>query len=260
VLEENVDLNGQVDYEQLKKDQESLNAYLKRLESLDKEVIDSLDEKQKIAFWINAYNALTLKVVTDNYPIRGKLDKYSWNFPRNSIRQIPGVWSGIKHTIAGRVLSLKEIERDILRKKFNEPMIHLALVCAAKGCPKLRKEPFFGSKLDYQLADQAKIFLIDPSKFVLDKSVRKVRISPIFNWFSEDFEKKYKPSGRFAKYPKPFGSVLHFISQHLPEAETRFLKRRKLRVFYLEFDWRLNDVKVPAIYQAEEEWEPLEDE
>jgi len=255
-LEEYVNKQGQLSYSGIAADPSDLNKYLGLIKNFPSEVFDKLSEPQQIAFWINAYNALTIKIVADNFPIKktGEARKNE-NFPANSVRQISGFWSGVRKEVMGKVITLQDIEQNVLRKKYNEPRIHIALVKASKSSPLLLSEPYFGSKLESQLSLSAKAFLRDPSKFVVEESESgpKVRISPIFDWYARDFAKKYKPQGRFSSYPREYASVLQFISGNISEEKAEFLERKALKVIYLEYDWRLNDVNVPAILS------PIED-
>ena len=234
-----VDDQGMVDYQGLKADSRRLDAFLGKLAALDPKVYGGWDEKAKIAFWTNAYNAITLKVIIANYPIKSSFLK-SVAYPKNSIRQISGAWDGVKSVVMGKKMTLDEIEHQVLRKEFNEPRIHMALVCAAMGCPPLRNEPFTGGKLDAQLKDQTVRFLKNPKKFLIDRPT--VRLSPIFKWFGKDFVKTYKTDKPFAGGSKSQRPVLNFISKHLDENDVLYLSSaKKLDVEYLGYDWALNE-------------------
>ncbi len=141
ILANYVDGEGRVDYKKLKKNETKLMAFIHSLESLEPDVYRSWHKEEKIAFWINAYNALTLEAIVKNYPIKSSFFK-SLRFPKNSIRQIPGVWNTMTFTVMEEEVTLDFIEHQVLRKEFQEPRIHLALVCTARGCPPLRKEPY----------------------------------------------------------------------------------------------------------------------
>ena len=197
VLHAHVDDRGTVDYSRLKADMGKLDAFVASLAVGNPAIFEKWPEKDKIAFWSNAYNALTLEAIVDHYPIRATGLK-SLLYPENSIRQIPGVWDKLKFGILGRELTLDAIEHSILREKFEEQRIHLALVCAARGCPQLRNEPYDGAKLDEQLDDQARRFFADPAKFRLDRDKATVFLSPIFKWYGQDFVKRY---GNTANFP-----------------------------------------------------------
>jgi tetratricopeptide (TPR) repeat protein len=210
VLRESV-YDGKVDYVGLKDNPTILDSYLNEVAELDTEVLNFMPRNEKLAFYLNVYNALTLKVIIDHYPVK-------------SIRDIPGVWNRLKFKVAGRELTLNQIEHRILRKEFKEPRIHFALVCASKGCPQLASEPFRGEILDEQLDREARKFINDKTKVRLDRSNRTLYISSIFKWFNEDF-----------------GDVIKFISKYLPEDDTEFIEKTKPKIKYLNYDWSLNE-------------------
>ena len=124
VLQKYVNDRGLVHYRGLKSDSTSLDAFTVTLETLDPKIYDQWTDKEKSAFWLNAYNALTLKAIVTHYPIQPTF-LASLRFPKNSIRQIPGVWDQLRFGVMGRQLTLDDIEHEILRKQFNEPRIHL---------------------------------------------------------------------------------------------------------------------------------------
>lgn len=153
-----VNNQGMLNYKELKSNREKLDSFVFSVGRLNTESYEKWSEKKKIAFWLNIYNGLTLKAIIDNYPIKSSFFKARL-YPKNSIRQISGVWDKLKFTVMGREMTLDEIEHKTLRKNFNEPRIHVALVCAAMGCPLLRNELYTGDKLDVQLNDQTHRFL-----------------------------------------------------------------------------------------------------
>jgi len=174
VLEKYVDGRGMVDYKTLAANREPLDRYVKSLAALDAAAYEKWSHERRIAFWINAYNALTLETIIDHYPIKGGGWIREMRFPSNSIRQIDGVWDKLEHPVMGKKMTLDHIEHEILRKQFNAPRIHVALVCAAMGCPPLRREPYAGDRLSTQLDDQAKQFFANPKKFRIDRDEKKV--------------------------------------------------------------------------------------
>ncbi|OHB76397.1 MAG: hypothetical protein A2Z25_18015 [Planctomycetes bacterium RBG_16_55_9] len=243
VLKTFVDEKAMVNYSELKAHPQQLEAFVSALGRLDRSRYEQWSEKDKIAFWLNAYNGLTLKVIIDNYPIKASFLR-SRIYPKNSIRQISGVWDKIAFDVMGRKLTLGHIEHKILRVEFNEPRIHAALVCAAMGCPPLRHEPYTGAKLDEQLDDQARRFLANPVKLRIDRSSDTVYLSPIFKWFAEDFVEKYAPQTNIGTHNKSESAVLSFVASYLPEADKKYVLAGKYRIKYLEYDWSLN--KQPA--------------
>lgn len=229
-----------VNYSELKTHSQNLDAYVSRVGHLAPGAYDQWTGKEKIAFWINVYNAMTLKAILDHYPIQSSLLR-SVLYPQNSIRQISGVWDKWQFAVMGRQMTLDEIEHGTLRKQFNEPRIHLALVCASKGCPPLRNEPYRGEHLDAQLQDQARRFLANPQKCRIDRVQGRVSLSPIFNWFGEDFVRAYGTQGVFLDKNPAERAVLNFIGQYLGDVNRDYLARGNYKVQYLDYDWSLNE-------------------
>lgn len=247
VLKTYVDDAGMVNYEQLKANREKLDVFVAVIANLNTKTYEEWGKKGKIAFWLNAYNALTLKVIIDNYPIKPSFFK-SRIYPKNSIRQIKGVWNKITFNVMGQDLTLEHIEHKILRKQFDEPRIHMAMVCAAMGCPALRNEPYTGEKLDRQLDDRSRKFLSNPNKFKIVRKDNKVYLSPIFKWFSSDFTDKYRLSGFRASSLESFSeddrAILNFASQYLKEPDREFITAGKFKIKYLDYDWSLNEQQI----------------
>ncbi|MBI4115190.1 MAG: DUF547 domain-containing protein [Candidatus Omnitrophica bacterium] len=219
-------VNDRVDYLKLKRERQGLNEYMKSLESLSKENYEEMSRDEKIAFWINTYNAAAVKLVIDHYPLQKRFGWKALAYPENSIQQIPDVWARKVLKVFDESLSLNHIEHQILRKEFQEPRIHFALVCASLGCPVIRSEPYQGSKLDAQLNDQVRNFLSDPKKSRYDEATDTLYLSPIFKWFRKDFERA--------------DGILSFVKTHGPkEAKEKISEKTKIE--WLEYDWSLNE-------------------
>jgi hypothetical protein len=240
VLKTFVNDKAMVNYKQLKAQPQRLEAFITAMAKLEPDRYEAWSEKDKIAFWLNAYNGLTLKVIIDNYPIKASFLR-SRIYPKNSIRQIAGVWDEISFNVMGRKLTLEHIEHKILRVKFNDPRIHMAMVCAAMGCPPLRNEPYGGAKLDEQLDGQARRFLANSAKFNIDRSEGRLYVSPIFKWFAEDFAKRYGPESNLGGRDKRESAVLNFIASYLPEADKKYVLTGSYDVEYLTYNWSLNE-------------------
>lgn len=240
VLKQRVNERGMVDYRGLKRSPEQLESFLDAIAAIKRADYETWSRDEQIAFWLNAYNGITLKAIIDHYPIEPSF----WTsrfYPENSIRQIDGVWDELAWEVMGRKMTLDEIEHGVLRKDFDEPRIHMALVCAAMGCPPLRNEPYVGKRLDAQLNDQTQRFLSNPTKFRIDRKAEEVRLSPIFKWFGEDFISRHPPRGRFDEHSRAEGAVLMFLTQHLEEGDARWLLRNEFDIEYLDYDWSLNE-------------------
>ncbi|MBI5116026.1 DUF547 domain-containing protein [Candidatus Poribacteria bacterium] len=242
VLSAYVDNEGMVDYKALKADRRKLDSFVVEFAALDVKNYEQWTEKEKIAFWINAYNALTLKAIIDHYPIDAS-PLTSIFFPESSIRQIPGVWDKLRFPVMGQSVTLDEIEHQTLRKNFKEPRIHMALVCAAMGCPPLRREPYTAERLDTQLDDQARRFLSDPLKFRIDQAEGLVYLSPIFKWFGGDFARAYKTETKAHRQTDVQSAIINFIRKYLDERESEYLAAGGYALLYLSYDWSLNEQK-----------------
>ncbi len=240
VLKTRVNDEGLVDYKGLKDDRAQLDAYATAIANVDPGEFEKRTDAQKIAFWINAYNGLTLIAIIDHYPIEPSWLK-SFRYPESSIRQIPGVWTDLEFTVMGRNMTLDGIEHDTLRAHFNEPRIHVALVCAALGCPVLRNEPYTGARLDAQLDDQSKRFVNNPEKLRIDRKDGVVYLSSIFKWFGDDFIKTYGTTEKFADFADAERAVLNFTTQHVSHSDADYLRKGDYSIEYLSYDWTLND-------------------
>jgi hypothetical protein len=240
VLKLQVNDIGMVNYAALKANPEDLNAYLSTIANLDADVFTRWAESEQIAFWCNAYNAYTLKAIIDHYPIEASFFG-RFRFPKNSIRQIAGVWDTMQWPIMGKRMTLDEIEHKTLRVQFDEPRIHAALVCAAMSCPPLRDEPYDGDRLDAQLDEEMVAFLGDANRFRIDRDKDIVYLSPILKWYGDDFIKSYGVDEGFANHEPVERAVLNAIAPHIDEEDGAYLRSAQYTVKYLDYDWSLNE-------------------
>ena len=188
--------------------------------SLPEKDFMAFSEKQKIAFLINLYNATTLRLVIDHYPIKSIKDVGTW---------LNGPFDQKLVRLMGRSFSLGDLEHAILRKNHNEPRMHFALVCASLGCPSLRTEPYVAEKLDNQFDDQARKFLASSSRNAVDVKTRTLYLSKIFKWYEKDFTRKG-------------GSVISLILPYLSDDVAGEVKKGGFKIVYTEYDWSLNDL------------------
>ncbi len=242
VLMKYVDARGMVNYKGLKDNRENLDGFASALGDLDTAIYNAWDDNSKIAFIINTYNALTLKLIIDHYPIKASFFKrFIW--PKNSIRQISGAWDKITFQVMGQNITLDHIEHGILRKQFNEPRIHMALVCASKGCAQLANVPFIGENLDEQLDHYANLFVNNPEKVRIDQEKKVVHLSSYFKWYGQDFVKTYGTDEKFKKFNDAERASLNFISKYLNEEDRTHLINEDYSIKYLKYDWSLNEQK-----------------
>ena len=203
-----------IDYDRLKKDSVFLGL-ASRLKDYPLENLQS--QESRLTFWINVYNILAAKMITDHYPIESIKDVGSFFKP---------VWKRVAGTVGGEEHTLNDIEHEILRK-MNEPRIHVAIVCASVSCPDLRREAYSAEKLNEQLDDQMEKFLRSPGKGMrLDERKNRVYLSAIFKWFAEDFESR--------------GGVLKYIARYVRAEERKFLSNSEIKISYLDYNWKVN--------------------
>jgi len=233
--------NGEVHYKRWQGDQAGLNQFLAELSALSPEQYQHFSVDQKKAFWINAFNALTIKVVLDNYPIKGNQSQY----PPSSFRQIPGEWENGKFKIMGKPINLYDIEHERLRHDFPDPRVHFAVVPAARSCARLSPRPFVAAGLDQRLDQCTREFFADPNNLTVNPDNGIMRVNKIFSWFTLDFASKAGYAKRTFPPPMDQDIIASYVSFYVPTEERdvidKFRKQDKLVLDYLPYDWALND-------------------
>ena len=209
LLQKHVSDNGIVDYKSFKADELKLDSYLSYLEKTTPK--NSWSENKQKAFWINAYNAYTIKLILEHYPLKSIMDikkdgKTAWKIPFAKV--------------GGKTYTLDFIEHQILRKKFFDPKIHVGVNCASGSCPKLGNKAFTEENVETELTQLMKDFVNDVSRNKLSK--KKIQISSIFDWFKEDFTKN--------------GSLIDYLNQY-SEVEIK----ANAKINYLTYNWALNE-------------------
>ena len=237
VLDGNVSRDGQVDYASLVAHPGDLDRWYRSVAWLDPIALQGWDEPTRIAFWCNVYNGLTLLAIRENLPIRRTLTGTLAGAPAGSIRQLPGVWEDLTFQAVGEPITLNHVEHGILRVRFTEPRIHVAINCASVGCPPLRNEPFTGARLDALLDDQFERFLASPERFSIDREAGRVGLSQILEWFGGDFP---PPTSGFGAQPPDLRGPLAFVARYLPEDDAAWLREADYEVTFLPYDWHLN--------------------
>jgi len=233
--------DGRVDYAALKARPDSLTAFLEQIGQVDPGEAGGWPENERKAFWINAYNAITIEGIIRNYPIRPGGVLARLRFPDNSIRQIGGFWDTKFVPVMGGEITLDEIEHEILRAQFGDPRIHFVIVCASLGCPKLRGEAFTGENLDLQLDDAARALINDTTKVRLDQKENRLYLSSIFDWYKDDFVASAQADGELREYGRGVRGVVDFVTRFLPQEQSAFIRTRHPKIEYLGYDWSLND-------------------
>jgi hypothetical protein len=215
---------GLVDYDAFARS-EGFGRYLEKLARAD---LEDLSARERLAFWINVYNAYTIR------QINAHDERESIRNINKTLGLLPGEgpWSEEMVRAAGSTLSLDDVEHGIIRQQFDEPRIHFALVCAALGCPPLRGEAYTAERLDEQLEDQARIFILEsPSKNRVDVEAREVWASPVFFWYEDDFGGTDAALGRF-------------LARYHPQGPARqLLESGQFRLRKTDYDWTLNSIE-----------------
>lgn len=234
---------GSVNYAGIKADPALLQQYLDQLEAVNPQEFEKWSRPEKMAFWINAYNAITIEGIVQNYPIKYGNIFNRVRFQQSSIRQIGGFWDKVFVKVMGKEYSLNHIEHKILRPKFQDPRVHFALVCASLGCPGLRGTAFTADSLNAQLDEETSKFVNDPAKVRLDRQRNILYISSMFDWYSGDFKKLAEGTDEFNTYVDSMRGVLEFVTRYRPAQDKEFILQNKPKIRFLEYDWSLNEQK-----------------
>lgn len=228
LLSKYVNEEGLVNYLELQSNRQSLDKFNHSVASVPPAAFLSWSENEQIAFLINAYNSYTLAAIIEREPLK------------KSIRDLPQVWTKEQYRVVGQNKSLDDIEHGTLRKDYDEPRLHAALVCAAISCPPLLNEPYRGENLDTQLDERVNAWLSNPqSGLNIDRENKIVSISAIFNWYGKDWIPSYGTNEGFTGNEKQ-KAVLNFISNYLSPEDAQYLREGNYRVKYLDYDWSLN--------------------
>jgi len=187
--------DGNVDYRLLRRKRAILAGIVREIDNIHPAELMSWSPQEKMAFWINTYNIMTLKLIVDEYPIQPVL--FMFFYPDNSIMQIRGAWDKKYFNVIGLEYRLREIKEDRLMARFNDPRVHFALSYACVGGAFLRNEPYYPDRLDKQLDEQVKKYLGSPKGLKINKSKKMVYLSDVFNQNRKDFINKYGPIKKF---------------------------------------------------------------
>jgi Protein of unknown function, DUF547 len=227
---------GDVYYRALKSDRGKLDGYVTLVATT---AVDKSPREEQIAFWLNAYNALVLRTVIDHYPISGRASEY----PSKSIRQIPGAFERTPHRVAGRSLTLDQIEKEVL-PAFHDPRVYFALGRGAVGSGRLRSEAFVPARLEEQLAEVAAECVTRAQCAQLDRDAGKMAVSAIFSWHEKEFADAYgeKAPAPVANRSPIERAAVAFVFPKLLSAERDMIEKNSFQLVYKPFDWTLNDL------------------
>ena len=211
--------DGAVDYLKWKKN--DLGIFEQYINSLAKVSLTNLNKNEQKAFWINAYNALTIYAVLKHIPDNGLLAKVF------SVQMVLGFFDKITYTVAGETLTLNDIETKKLRQTFHDPRIHFALVCASRSCPKIQSAVFKEEGFDERLDSAARNFVQDTSRNRLNQKNNIFYLSEIFRWYGSDFIASA-------------GTAVNFVKKYMGKEGSGYLSTRTVKVQYLFYDWLVN--------------------
>lgn len=217
---------SQVDYEGIGREHATLGAYLDNLSGVTEDEFARWPQERQLAFLINAYNAFTLRLILDHWPV-------------DSIREIGGwfnnPWKIKFFSLLGKQRHLDWIEHEVIREpgRFNEPRIHFAVNCAAIGCPPLRPEAYVAERLNTQMEDQTRRFLSDPSRNRYRNG--RLELSSIFKWYREDFQRGWQEYDSLAQFIAPYADTLG-----VPSSSRNGNTHDMIEITFLDYDWALN--------------------
>jgi hypothetical protein len=206
--------DGAVDYPGIQSD-DRLSVYLAQLDRVDPNGFATRGER--LAFWINAYNAFAIKGILDRYSPASYAGRYRYFIGQN-------------YRVGGETINLYDLERKVLVDQFHEPLIHFAIVCASTSCPKLHPWVYQPDQLDGQLDRVARAFINDPTRNRFDREKKVAWLSMIFNWFEDDFA-------------RAAGSVQAYVARYVDDRElAEEMRQSHYWIEYLEYDWSLNGI------------------
>lgn len=222
---------GRVDYDRLFQARMELDDYLKQLETVSLEALSEVRREERIAFWINLYNASIIRMILDEYPI-GRFDQIQAAFEVRTVQTI------------GEFFSFSDLRDRVLRQGFRDERIIIALVSGRMDSPKLLGEAFRGESLEEQLNRVAREFVEDDKLNQIKPSEKKIFLSPLFDQFGSDFLINFGSSNSSAGFSETQTAVISFLLHHLKDPEKRlFLNSGRYKIRYLTEDLRLNDIR-----------------
>jgi hypothetical protein len=223
---------SRVDYTGFARDRAQLKAVLDDDQKVTRAEFDAWTKPQQQAFLMNAYNAFTVEKILKRYPDIKSIRDYGTVFGNP--------WKDKFFTLFGQPSYLDFIEHETLRKEgvYDDPRVHVSVVCASAGCPMLRNEAFVAERLDAQMDDAMRRFLSDRSRNRYNPETRKLEVSRIFDWYGKDFEKGHKG------YSSVKATLARYADVLADRVEDRAaIREQRADVSFLDYDWSLNDVR-----------------
>ena len=217
-----------VDYKGLKSEKDILLKFTRFLEekSPDSHPGEFTTDSDKLAYWLNAYNAFILTLIVENYPVESIKDINFIGFT---------VWLN-KNLIGGEKISFKSLEDDIIRSRFGDPRIHFAINCASASCPPLAASAYLPEQLDKQLNASAIFFINDSTNFFVDESNQTIYMSSIFDWYDDDFL-TWLENEKGIEEPDLLDYIAIYIKSGVRD------EWRGYDIEFFDYDWSLNDIE-----------------
>ncbi|HOS44057.1 MAG TPA: DUF547 domain-containing protein [Armatimonadota bacterium] len=227
VLRAIVDEDGLVDYAALRRDPMGLYRFVAWIEAYSPQNTPAFfpADADRLAYWLNAYNALALLAVCDAYPVASILQ----------VRPVGRVFYALRFPVGGTLMTLEEIEHGVIRPVFHDARTHFALSPAARGGPRLRREAYLPERLEEQLGDQMRRFLTDDEKVRVDVMNRALLVSPIFTWFADDFTTWLRDTA-----PDQPNDLITMMLPYLSDVGRTVVIDDNYPLRYRAYDWRLN--------------------
>jgi hypothetical protein len=245
ILNNYVDKNGMVDYSTLRRKRLQLKKLLDEFDKLERSEYNRWPKEDRIAFWINAYNIQMLNITVDHYPIEAsRILSIFWG--PHSIRHIKGIWTDYKFIVMDEEFTLSQIEQQIFSKEFGDPRIFFAASHSSISGPPLRNEPYYGDRLEEQLQEQTRGFLLGPNGFKIDRDKHKVYLSATLQptWHGKYFTQMYATDKKFKEQVPEVRAVLNFITKYVSAWDVQFLELENYAVEFMKYDWTLNDSSI----------------
>jgi hypothetical protein len=223
---------SRVDYAGFAKDRPALKAVLDEYQKVTKAEFETWSKPQQQAFLFNAYNAFTIEKILTRYPGIKSIRDFGTVFGNP--------WKDKFFTLFGQPSYLDQVEHEILRKEgvYDDPRVHVAVVCASIGCPMLRNEAFTGDRLEAQLEDAMRRFLSDRTRNRYNPESKRLEVSKIFDWYGKDFERGHKG------YASLRATLAKYADQLAERPEDRAAVRDpRVEIVFLDYDWALNDAR-----------------
>lgn len=234
----NVVMDGKIDYVMLVRDPAQIEKYVKILGKVRKGLYENFTINQRIAYWTNFYNAATIMAISRNYPVIN--DNYNSLYPKSSVRQIPGIWNKMRFKTALGYKTLSQIQAEQINS-FNEPLLYFAVVNSSVGGPKIMNEAINADKLESQLREAARNFVLDAGNVRADPNTKTLFLSKFFQWNGKRFIPKFYKTGHFQHRTKAEVAILHFLTSYAGMMEKMMIYKDDFTIKYMDYDWSLNE-------------------